>query len=179
MVGAYEREAIRPHVLGRFADLLQAVESHPAMLLYLDNVQSMGADSIAGINQDKGLNENLARETLELHTLGVRSGYSQADVTNFAKVLTGWTWLRPEEPVHGGEFVFVRRFHEPGDQVVLGNATPKAASIRAAPCLPIWRAIRRRRSVLAKSSLGILSLTNRRRRLWPNWPRPFSTPMAT
>jgi uncharacterized protein (DUF1800 family) len=121
MVGAYEREAIRPHVLSRFADLLQAVESHPAMLLYLDNVQSMGADSIAGINQDKGLNENLARETLELHTLGVRSGYSQADVTNFAKVLTGWTWLRPEEPIHGGEFVFVRRFHEPGDQVVLGK----------------------------------------------------------
>jgi uncharacterized protein (DUF1800 family) len=121
MVGAYEREAIRPHVLGRFADLLQAVESHPAMLVYLDNVLSMGADSIAGINQDKGLNENLARETLELHTLGVRSGYSQADVTNFAKVLTGWTWLRPEEPVHGGEFVFVRRFHEPGDQVVLGK----------------------------------------------------------
>jgi uncharacterized protein (DUF1800 family) len=121
MVGAYEREAIRPHVLGRFAELLQAVESHPAMLLYLDNVLSMGADSIAGINQDKGLNENLARETLELHTLGVRSGYSQSDVTNFAKVLTGWTWLRPEEPVHGGEFVFVRRFHEPGDQVVLGK----------------------------------------------------------
>jgi uncharacterized protein (DUF1800 family) len=121
MVGAYEREAIRPHVLGRFADLLQAVESHPAMLLYLDNVQSMGADSIAGINQDKGLNENLARETLELHTLGVRSGYSQTDVTNFAKVLTGWSWLRPEEPIHGGEFVFVRRFHEPGDQVVLGK----------------------------------------------------------
>jgi len=121
MVGAYEREAIRPHVLGRFADLLQAVESHPAMLLYLDNVQSMGADSIAGINQDKGLNENLARETLELHTLGVRSGYSQADVTNFAKVLTGWTWLRPEEPIHGGEFVFVKRLHEPGDQVVLGK----------------------------------------------------------
>jgi uncharacterized protein (DUF1800 family) len=121
MVGAYEREAIRPRVLGRFADLLQAVESHPAMLLYLDNVQSMGADSIAGINQDKGLNENLARETLELHTLGVRSGYSQADVTNFAKVLTGWTWLRPEEPVHGGEFVFMKRLHQPGDQVVLGK----------------------------------------------------------
>jgi uncharacterized protein (DUF1800 family) len=120
-VGAYEREAIRPHVLGRFVDLLQAVESHPAMLVYLDNVQSMGADSIAGINQDKGLNENLARETLELHTLGVRTGYSQADVTNFAKVLTGWTWLQPGEPVHGGEFVFMRRLHEPGDQVVLGK----------------------------------------------------------
>jgi len=121
MVGAYEREAIRPHVLGRFTDLLQAVESHPAMLLYLDNVQSMGADSIAGINRDKGLNENLARETLELHTLGVRSGYSQSDVTNFAKVLTGWTWLQPENPVHGGEFVFIKRLHEPGDQVVLGK----------------------------------------------------------
>ncbi len=124
IVGAYEREAIRLNVLGRFADLLQAVESHPAMLLYLDNVLSMGADSIAGINRDKGLNENLARETLELHTLGVRSGYSQADVTNFAKVLTGWTWLRPEEPLHGGEFVFVRRFHEPGDQLVLGKHYP-------------------------------------------------------
>jgi len=122
MVGAYEREAIRPHVLGRFADLLQAVESHPAMLLYLDNVLSMGADSVAGINRDKGLNENLARETLELHTLGVRSGYSQADVTNFAKVLTGWTWLQPGEPVHGGEFIFMKRLHEPGDQFVLGKS---------------------------------------------------------
>ena len=73
MAGPYEREAIRPHVLGRFADLLQAVESHPAMLFYLDNVQSMGPNSVAGINRDKGLNENLARETLELHTLGVRT----------------------------------------------------------------------------------------------------------
>ena len=81
MAGAYEREAIRPHVLGRFADLLLAAESHPAMLYYLDNVQSMGAQSVAGINRDKGLNENLAREILELHTLGVRSGYSQAALT--------------------------------------------------------------------------------------------------
>jgi uncharacterized protein (DUF1800 family) len=121
MVGAYEREAIRPHILGRFADLLQAVESHPAMLLYLDNVQSMGADSIAGINRDKGLNENLARETLELHTVGVRSGYSQTDVTSLAKVITGWTWTRPDDPVRGGEFVFMKRLHEPGDQLVLGK----------------------------------------------------------
>jgi uncharacterized protein (DUF1800 family) len=122
MAGAYEREAIRPHVLGRFADLLQAVESHPAMLFYLDNVESMGADSIAGINRDKGLNENLARETLELHTLGVRSGYRQADVTNFANVLTGWTWISPGEPDRGGEFVFNKRLHEPGEQVVLGKS---------------------------------------------------------
>jgi uncharacterized protein (DUF1800 family) len=124
MAGPYEREAIRPHVLGRFADMLQAVESHPAMLFYLDNVQSMGPDSVAGINRDKGLNENLARETLELHTLGVRSGYSQTDVTNFAKVLTGWTWIQPAEPVYGGEFAFVERMHERGDQIVLGKRYP-------------------------------------------------------
>jgi uncharacterized protein (DUF1800 family) len=121
MAGAYEREAIRPHVLGRFANLLQAVESHPAMLFYLDNVQSMGADSVAGINRDKGLNENLARETMELHTLGVRSGYSQADVTSFANVLTGWSWIPPAEPDHGGEFAFVKRLHQPGDQIILGK----------------------------------------------------------
>jgi uncharacterized protein (DUF1800 family) len=121
MVGAYEREAIRPHVLGRFGDMLAAVESHPAMLFYLDNVQSMGADSINGINRDKGLNENLAREILELHTLGVRSGYSQKDVTSFASVLTGWTWIDPGEPEHGGEFLFNKRLHEPGDQIVLGK----------------------------------------------------------
>jgi uncharacterized protein (DUF1800 family) len=124
MAGPYEREAIRPHVLGRFADLLQAVESHPAMLFYLDNVESIGPNSVAGIDRDKGLNENLARETLELHTLGVRSGYSQADVTNFAKVLTGWTWLPPGEPLHGGEFVFNRLLHEPGPQTVLGKSYP-------------------------------------------------------
>ncbi len=124
MAGPYEREAIRPHMLGRFADLLLAVESHPAMLFYLDNVVSMGANSVAGINRDKGLNENLARETLELHTLGVRSGYTQTDVTSFAKVLTGWSWIPPFEPEHGGEFAFVKRLHEPGDQTVLGKRYP-------------------------------------------------------
>src|SRR5205807_659383 len=83
--GGYEREAIRPHVLGRFKDMLLAAESHPAMLLYLNNEQSIGPDSVAGINRDRGLNENLAREVLELHTLGVRTVYRQADVTSFAK----------------------------------------------------------------------------------------------
>jgi uncharacterized protein (DUF1800 family) len=124
MAGPYEREAIRAHVLGRFADLLQAVESHPAMLFYLDNVQSMGAESVAGINRDKGLNENLARETMELHTLGVRSGYTQTDVTSFANVLTGWSWIPPAEPDHGGEFVFAKRLHQPGDQIILGKRYP-------------------------------------------------------
>jgi uncharacterized protein (DUF1800 family) len=120
--GAYVREAIRPHVLGRFAEMLQAVESHPAMLLYLNNEVSMGPMSVAGINNSRGLNENLAREILELHTLGVRTVYDQQDVTNFAKVITGWTVLSPvRDPVHGGEFLFFQRLHEPGPQRVVGK----------------------------------------------------------
>jgi uncharacterized protein (DUF1800 family) len=122
MAGAHEREAIRPFVLGRFADMLLAAEGHPAMLLYLDNAQSIGPNSVAGINRDKGLNENLAREILELHTLGVRTVYTQDDVTNFAKVLTGWTILpTASDPYHGGEFVFIKRAHEPGPQTVIGK----------------------------------------------------------
>jgi uncharacterized protein (DUF1800 family) len=122
MAGAYEREAIRPHVLGRFSDMLLAAEGHPAMLLYLDNAQSIGPNSIAGINRDKGLNENLAREILELHTLGVRTVYTQDDVTNFAKVLTGWTILpTATDPDHGGEFVYIKRMHEPGPETVVGK----------------------------------------------------------
>jgi uncharacterized protein (DUF1800 family) len=123
MSGAYEREAIRPHVLGRFADLLLAAEGHPAMLFYLDQTVSMGANSIAGINRTRGLNENLAREILELHTLGVRSGYTQDDVIGFANILTGWTLVPPgDNPEHGGEFTFNPRLHEPGAQKVLGKS---------------------------------------------------------
>jgi uncharacterized protein (DUF1800 family) len=95
LAGLYEQEAIRPHVTGNFYDLLLAVERHPAMILYLDNQGSMGAASQAATfvrrnrGRELGLNENLAREILELHTLGVDGGYTQADVTEFAKVLTG------------------------------------------------------------------------------------------
>lgn len=123
LAGAFEREAIRPHVLGRFADMLAAVESHPAMLLYLDNARSIGPGSAAGLRRGKGLNENLAREILELHTLGVRSGYSQDDVTGFAKVITGWTVI-PVRQERGGEFIFNPRMHEPGPQTVMGRSYP-------------------------------------------------------
>jgi uncharacterized protein (DUF1800 family) len=123
MSGAYEREAIRPNVLGRFTDLLLAAEGHPAMLFYLDQTVSMGANSTAGINRTRGLNENLAREILELHTLGVRTGYTQDDVISFANVLTGWTLVPPgDNPEHGGEFTFNPRLHEPGAQKVLGKS---------------------------------------------------------
>ena len=125
MAAGYEREAIRPHVLGRFADMLLAAEGHPAMLIYLDNNISMGANSVAGINGTRGLNENLAREILELHTLGVRTGYEQDDVIHFANVLTGWTIIPPAgDPVHGNEFIFNPRLHEPGSQRVLGKFYP-------------------------------------------------------
>ena len=122
MSGAYEREAVRANTLGRFVDLLLAVEGHPAMLFYLDNLDSMGANSIAGINRSRGLNENIAREIMELHTLGVRTGYTQDDVIGFANVLTGWTLLPPgADRQHGGEFTFNPRLHEPGGQTVLGK----------------------------------------------------------
>jgi uncharacterized protein (DUF1800 family) len=122
MLGGYEREAIRPHVLGRFVDMLLAAESHPAMLVYLSNAASIGPNSVAGINRTRGLNENLAREILELHTLGVRTGYSQEDVTRFANVLTGWSLKDiATDPEHGAEFIFNPRMHEPGAQQVLGK----------------------------------------------------------
>src|SRR4051794_2467802 len=105
--GAFEREAIRPHVLGRFADVLKAVEQHPAMLFFLDNQQSLGPDSRAGQNRKRGLNENLAREIMELHTLGVGGGYTQDDVTSLARIITGWTFAGRQGQLGApGSFVF-------------------------------------------------------------------------
>ena len=125
--GAYEREVIRANVLGRFSDMLLAAESHPAMLIYLDNARSIGPDSIAGLRQKRGLNENLAREILELHTLGVRTVYTQEDVTRFANVITGWTFVPfRQDPVRGGEFEFNPRMHQPGAQTVIGRSYPDA-----------------------------------------------------
>lgn len=116
----YEREAIRAHVFGRFEDMLQAVSSHPAMILYLDNERSAGPNSPFGRQRGRSINENLAREILELHTLGVDGGYTQRDVTSFAAVLTGWHWHGPREPL-GGQFIFRRAMHEPGEKTVLGE----------------------------------------------------------
>ncbi|ESQ87552.1 hypothetical protein ABAC460_19690 [Asticcacaulis sp. AC460] len=120
--GAYEREAIRPYVFGRFTDMLLAVETHPTMLYYLDNVTSTGPNSKTGQRLGRDINENLAREILELHTLGVDSGYSQADVTAFAKALTGWTANKQsgrDGPVGG--FTFRGNQHEPGEKTILGE----------------------------------------------------------
>jgi uncharacterized protein (DUF1800 family) len=120
--GSFEREAIRPHVLGRFGDMLKAVEQHPAMLFFLDNQQSLGPDSRAGQNRKRGLNENLAREIMELHTLGVGGGYSQDDVTSLARIITGWTFAgRQGQLGVPGSFVFNANAHQPGAQRLLGK----------------------------------------------------------
>lgn len=125
LAGAFEREAIRPHVLGRFRELLDAAVRHPAMLYYLDNAESIGPNSPTGGRRQKGLNENLARELLELHTLGVDGGYAQADVEQLARILTGWTVGRGDKDKTAGgalgRFHFAPRLHEPGGKTLLGT----------------------------------------------------------
>ena len=120
--GAYVREAIRPHVTGRFSDMLLAVMRHPAMLGYLNQERSAGPDSMAGQRRHIGLNENLARECLELHTISPASGYTQQDVTNFAKILTGWSIEVRGEP---RGFLFRPNLHEPGEIEVMGRRWPE------------------------------------------------------
>lgn len=136
IAGAYEREAIRPHVLGRFVDMLKAAEQHAAMLIYLDNQVSFGPNSPAGKTQKKGLNENLAREILELHTLGVDGGYTQTDVTNFARIITGWTVAGLNiAGATAGKFFYAALRHEPGDWAVLGNTYPNRGMQTGLDCL--------------------------------------------
>lgn len=124
---AYERDVIRPHALGKFSDLLVATAQSPAMLFYLDNWLSIGPHSAAaGKNpQQSGLNENYGRELMELHTLGVDGGYTQADVTEAARVFTGWTINQVDD---GGEFAFDPRRHEPGNKKILGQTFYQAGS---------------------------------------------------
>lgn len=122
MVGPFEREAIRPHVFGRFAALLEAVSTHPGMLMYLDQVQSAGPNSLAGQRRGAGLNENLAREILELHTVGADAGYTQADVTEFARALTGFSiGAERDGSERMGAFLFRANLHEPGSRTILGR----------------------------------------------------------
>ena len=142
LIGSYERDAIRPHVLGHFKELLLATARHPAMLYYLDNWQSVAPESFDvgpfapqrgtfngvpnsilpnGLQRlSHGLNENYGREVMELHTLGVKSGYTQADVIAVARCLTGWTVRNPEHP----EFVFAPFMHDFGEKTVLGHKIP-------------------------------------------------------
>jgi uncharacterized protein (DUF1800 family) len=140
LVPAYEREAIRPHVLGKFEELVRATAEHPAMLFYLDNWQSVSPEAVAEMQRrmprrpgavnasgkikkmpERGLNENYARELMELHTLGVDGGYTQKDVTEVARAFTGWT-IR--DPRRDGTFFFNARVHDRGEKTVLGVTVP-------------------------------------------------------
>ena len=127
LVPTYEREAIRPHVFGKFRDLLESTATSPAMLFYLDNWESVGASlpnaprRVAGKQPVRGLNENYARELMELHTLGVDGGYTQKDVTEVARCFTGWTIRQPRE---GGAFFYNDKIHDKGQKVVLGVTIP-------------------------------------------------------
>jgi uncharacterized protein (DUF1800 family) len=141
VAGTVENEAIRPNVNGRFVDMLTAVEQHPAMLAFLDNQYSAGADSSAAQWAERraavavaprrpfGINENLAREILELHTLGVHGGYTQHDVTSFAQIITGWSIGGGGGRLAGGDpgrFFFRDNLHEPGAKTFLGKRYPEA-----------------------------------------------------
>lgn len=142
-IGAFEAEAIRPNIMGSFENLLLAAERHPAMLLYLDQVRSTGPESrlaervaMRRPERKPGLNENLAREIMELHTLGVRGGYTQADVTEFARAMTGWSVgglgrQAAADRAEPGRFAFRPAIHEPGTRTIMGKAYAQAGEAQA------------------------------------------------
>lgn len=134
---SYERDAIRPHALGKFGDLLLATATSPAMMVYLDNLESVGPDSQAngsnrpvGKKGPRGLNENYGREVMELHTVGVNGGYSQADVTSLAAILTGWG---VDQDKQGGPFAFTPRRHEPGTKAWFGHCIAEDGKVTPQP----------------------------------------------
>ena len=135
--GGMDRDAVRPHMLGKFSDLLVAAALHPAMLFYLDNRNSTGPN--APVNQGRrrrgGLNENLGRELLELHTLGADGGYTQDDVIALAKILTGWTVDLGQVPVRSERVGFFPERHEPGPQTLLGKTYPQEGADQAIAAL--------------------------------------------
>ena len=141
LAGPFQREAIRPHLLGRFEDMLLAAVLHPAMLFYLDNVSSVARNSPTGGGRRGGVNENLAREALELHAMGADGGYTQADVTEFAEALSGWVVGYPGGPPRtGGDSTagevpegvyFQAARHAPGPKQILGTTFPEAGAEEA------------------------------------------------
>ena len=156
---SFERDVIRPRALGKFEDLLEATAHSPAMMLHPHNAGSIGPDSLAAElagrrpNNNKkkreGLNENYARELMELHTLGANGGYTQADVTQVARILTGWTVERPQR---GSAFQFEPNRHEPGTKVVMGQKFKEHGEQEGANCCIYWRRARQRHS-LSRTSL--------------------------
>ena len=132
LAGPFEREAIRPHVFGRFEDLLVSSSTHPGMLAYLDQARSAGPDSVAGQRHEMGLNENLAREIMELHTVGPDAGYAQADVTEFARAPTGYSIGTDRDGAErAGAELFRPNLHEPGARKIMGRTYPEGGAEQA------------------------------------------------
>ena len=171
--GSFEREAIRPYVLGRFGDMLKAVEQHPAMLFFLDNQQSLGPESRAGQNRKRGLNENLAREIMELHTLGVGGGYSQDDVTSLARIITGWTYAGRQGQLGRTRQLRLQRQRASARRAAAAGEDLRGhrRRARARRRWRISRAIPRPRNSSPPNSRAILSPTIRR----PHWSRGSAT----
>jgi uncharacterized protein (DUF1800 family) len=207
LAGSYEREAIRPHVLGRFEDMVLASATHPAMLVYLDNFQSIGPNSQGARggrgNARRGLNENYARELLELHTLGVDGGYTQADVQELSKLLTGWTVDglagpgmlpamqvqgrgrgrglvpgRPEASDGSIRFVFRPPLHEPGVKTVLGVRYGGGVADGERAIRALCRHHATARFVATKLAAHFVS-DDPPRRPWTAWRASFARPEAT
>ena len=191
IAGLFENEAIRPHVTGKFADLLLAAEQHPAMILYLDNQRSIGPGSKLAMRanrrqnrQEFGLNENLAREILELHTLGVDGGYSQRDVTTFAQVITGWSIGGANErgaspTVRPASSSFAKTFMNLAARRCSGRNIQRPASSRVKRYCGTWPCIHQQRVFWQPSWLDTLSPTSRRRRWCSASPRRTWTAMVT
>ena len=192
IAGAFEAEAIRPNVFGSFETLLVAVERHPAMLIYLDQVRSIGPESVAARRaaaadpeRKRGLNENLAREILELHTTGVRSGYSQDDVTELARALTGWSVGGAAGPystrpgIEPGRFVFVRRCTSRAHAMSSVSATKLPAKGRRSPSCAGSQSRRRRRATSRPSWRATSPAMRRRRRSSIGWRPPSRAAAAT
>lgn len=142
-MGHVEREVIRKHVLGNFSDMLKGVIAHPAMINRLNNQNSVGPNSVDGKRPGRGLNENLAREILELYTIGVNGGYTQADVSNMALILTGWTFQRNINLPQPGTFLFTANGHEPGSFTVMGRTFSQPGQAKGIAALDMLAAHQR------------------------------------
>jgi uncharacterized protein (DUF1800 family) len=200
VAGTLENEAVRPHINGRFAELLIAAEQHPAMIAFLDNQYSVGKDSVLAAiaaqratrqmargegsdtpRREFGINENLAREILELHTLGVKGGYSQTDVSSFAQIITGWSIGGGKGRLAGGiagRFYFRENLHQPGAKVFMGKTYHETGQRQGEAVLEDL-AVHPPRISSRPSWCGISSPMNPRRRRWPGWRALSSNPAAT
>ncbi len=186
-IGQFEREVIRPNVLGSFPKMLRQVIQHPAMIDYLDNDDSIGPNSTIGKAWNVGLNENLAREIMELHTLGSGGGYTEGDVTQLARIITGWSFVRGWEAqyhynggtmANRGRYMFRPKWHEPGPIRLRGKVYEPTREDQGLEALRDLAWTPPRRSTSPTSWCATSSPTSRRPRWFSRWRPPTASPGA-